>query len=519
MLKNQHTTNSVAKSGFVLIAGGLLCKLIGAVYRIPLSNLLGAEGIGVYQLIFPVYSFTLVLVSGGLTFAVSKLTSNSLALGKKDKIAKHFFSALLFAVLFGGISMLLFFLLAKPLASFQKIPTAFYSYYVVGFCVFFASFIACFRGFFQGYSHMSSTVISQLIEQVVKLVLGLVLVAKLLPFGMHWAVLGSFVGLAVSEVLAFVYYLILSAIWKKKQKIKLFSKTKKISKKLFSAKVLTLAFPVTLSQLMVPLALGVQSLLVVRALTSYGLSEHVAKAEFGILSGMVNSLVSFPSVFSVSLGIILVPSVSYFLAQKMQVQASEIVAKVYKTLWIITLPCVVGFFTLAENILTVVFFQGLGHDYLTVAALILKVVSLQIVFVSFVQITTVLLQVLNKTWLALSSLACFFVLSAVLSLTLALKFGIVGMAAGNLLAYSIVCVLNMGLLKGRLSAQLKTKTVFLPLILSAFMGIIVHFLKFFLQHRLSSILFLALSLVVCVCFYFGGLIFAKVIKVKDLLKK
>jgi stage V sporulation protein B len=520
MIKQAQIKNSVAKSGFILIVGGLLCKLIGAFYRIPLSNLLGAEGIGIYQIIYPIYSFTLVLVSGGLTLAVSKLTSRELALGKKKQILKHFFSALLFAVIFGGVVLFLFFILAKPISTFQEVGNSYLSYYLVGASVFFAATIACFRGLFQGFSNMSSTVISQLIEQIFKFAIGLFLVYRLMPFGIDWAVLGAFIGLAVSEFLALTYYIIISVISIKKGGLRIYKSSNKTKRqKLFSTKVLKLAFPITLSQLMLPLALGLQSLFVVKILTQNGLAQNVAKSQFGILSGMVNSLINFPSVFSVSLGVILVSSVSFLMAKNKQNDAGEVVGKIYKTLWIISLPCSVGFFMLSENILGFVFFQGLGKEYLSIASLLLKVASLQIVFVSFVQITTVLMQVLNKTWIAFFSLVSFFVLSSVLSFVLTSNFGILGLATANLLAYGFTCVVNIFVLRNKLSAKIKIKDILIPFILSVIMGIIIYISKLILLDKIATILFLIIVLALCVIFYFGFLIVFKVFKIKDLLPK
>ena len=67
--------NKFAKGAIILLLSALVCKVIGALYRIPLSNILGAEGIGLYQLIFPVYSLFLIFSSGGIPVALSKLVA------------------------------------------------------------------------------------------------------------------------------------------------------------------------------------------------------------------------------------------------------------------------------------------------------------------------------------------------------------------------------------------------------------------------------------------------------------
>ena len=87
-IKKSEIKINVAKSGLTLVVGGLICKLLGAFYRIPLSNILGAKGIVIYQILFPLYAFCVVLVGGGLTFALSKLVSKAIALKKQYEIPK-----------------------------------------------------------------------------------------------------------------------------------------------------------------------------------------------------------------------------------------------------------------------------------------------------------------------------------------------------------------------------------------------------------------------------------------------
>ena len=112
-------SKSIGKGTIVLIVSGLICKLLGAFFRLPLTSILGIEGIGVFQMVMSVYSFVLVLTSGGVATALSKFVSQARARGDfakiKSLIRVAIFYSLLFSVLGGGV----LFLLAKPIALLQ----------------------------------------------------------------------------------------------------------------------------------------------------------------------------------------------------------------------------------------------------------------------------------------------------------------------------------------------------------------------------------------------------------------
>ncbi len=504
MIKNEKLSMDInlAKSSVMLILGGLICKFFGAFYRIPLSNILGAEGIGVYQILFPLYSFSLVFVGGGLTFALSRLVSKALALKNEKSIPKYFMSALLFVSILGGVFLLLFILLADKLEVFQGVSGAKYSYYLLGLSVLFSGLIACFRGLFQGYNHMASTVISQLIEQIIKFGIGLIFSFWFLRYGLHWGVFGAFLGLVASEIFAFLFYLVLAFVMAKKKRMLFFNasgfKFKREKTELFK-----LSLPVLISSLMLPLSFGLQSLLVVRLLLISGMDEVLAKSSYGVLSGMVNSLISFPAIVGVSLAVALVPSISFLLAKKEKEKANALVKNVYKTLWIIALPCVVGFVLLAENILQFIFFQGLSGELLPLGATLLKIASFQILFMGFVQVATVLLQVISKTWQAVCGLFVFLIFNILLTVILTTNYGIYGLCSANLISYGICCFVCLLFLRNKFQTSFSFKEVFLPLITSAFMGGIIFLFKNYLQNEMSNFLFLIITLIVCVLFYFG----------------
>lgn len=215
--KKTFSANSVVKSTLLLSMGGLIAKFLGAFFRIPISNIIGAEGMGVYQLIFPLYAFFLVFISGGIPLALAKLVSRSLAEGKENKIKAYFFAALVFSLISGLVFALIFVFFAKQISAFQGIGESFASYYAVGLALIFSCLISVFRGLFQGHNNMLPTFVSQIIQQGVKLGLGILFAVLFISKGLNVAVFFIFISIAISELLALVYYIVLTLI-KQKQK-------------------------------------------------------------------------------------------------------------------------------------------------------------------------------------------------------------------------------------------------------------------------------------------------------------
>ena len=198
--------NKLARSALVIATGGFLSKIIGAVYRIPLTTIIGAEGIGLYQLVFPLYTALLTLSSTGLPTALSKLVAQN----EKDAVGYFRRSV----VLFGGIGLMtsvLMFVLGGILAKLQGNYQAAWCYRALSPSVFFVSVISCLRGYFQGKGIMYPTALSQVLEQIVKAAFGLGVCYIFKNNIIIAAVMATF-AVTVSEVVALVFLLVIYKI-------------------------------------------------------------------------------------------------------------------------------------------------------------------------------------------------------------------------------------------------------------------------------------------------------------------
>ena len=161
--------------GSILAIAGVITKIIGVVYRIPLTNIVGSEGMGYYSVAFSIYTIALMLTSYSLPLAVSKLVSARVAVGQYRNAYKVFRCSMMFAIVSGGAVALMIFLGADFIAStVMQMDLSVYALRVLAPCIFIVAVLGVMRGFFQGNGSMMPTALSQVLEQIVNAVASIV---------------------------------------------------------------------------------------------------------------------------------------------------------------------------------------------------------------------------------------------------------------------------------------------------------------------------------------------------------
>ena len=214
-------TISMKKQSFfsgvlILLVGSVIAKGLGAIYRIPLTWILGVEGLGVYQLVFPIFSLVLVLSSTGMPAGISKM----IAL-RKDNVAEinRILKVSVIALsVIGLVFGLILFFCAGLIAQIQGNSIATLPYMAIAPAVVLVSVLSAFRGYFQGRMNMIPTSMSNIFEQFFKLIFGLALSFLFVPQGIEYGVLGAVLGITLSELVAVGYMFLSYAIDKKKEK-------------------------------------------------------------------------------------------------------------------------------------------------------------------------------------------------------------------------------------------------------------------------------------------------------------
>lgn len=466
--------NSYTASALLLAVAGMIAKILGAVYRIPLTNLLGAEGIGMYQLVFPIYALMLTLSSSGIPTAIARLVSEKNALGDAKGVKEVMRASFVLLVGLGVVAMFLMFFISGPLANLQGNMAMRYGYYVVAPAVLIVAISSYFKGWFQGNMNMLPTAISQIAEQSFKMLFGLLLAYLLLPRGVETAVVGALIAITISELLSM---LVLAAVY-------LFDKKKSIAKahlNLNATKnIVRVSLPIMASGLVFPIVQFVDSLLIVALLTARGLAKDMAVAQYGILSAPVNSLINMPIVITLAFAVAIVPIISSKRALRDAVSIKDKASLAVRLAFLIGAPCFVAIFVLAKPLMQILY-PSLSIESINLAASLLMVSSVSVVLLSLSQVFTSLMQALGKTIRPVMILLATAVAKITLDVILIYYMGIIGAALSSVIAYTL-CVfigwLTMSKLLG--SGKNLVKSISKIIFISAIIGLLIYSLTFLL---------------------------------------
>ena len=473
------------KGAVVLGIAGIIIKFLGAVFRIPLANLIGDTGMAYYNGAYPIYVFLLTLSTAGIPTAISKLVSERDATGEyyeAHRVFKTSFSLL--AVIGATTSMILFFG-AGPISQLVSNPGSYLAMKAIAPALLFVPTMAAYRGYFQGMQNMTPTAVSQVIEQLFRVIAGLSLAFYLYGMGLEFAAAGAssgaaFGGFAGAIGMGIVYLKHRKSIHAriKKGVVRTREKTSSILKK-----ILIIAVPVTIGASIMPIMNMIDMAIVMRRLqTAAGFSYEAASGLYGQLSGMVGAIINFPQVLSMSIAMSLVPVISAAFKKKDTPFLQHNVELGMRTSFLIGLPCAVGLMVLSEQIMLLLY--PMQQASAISAAPCLFILAIGVIFLSAVQTLTGILQGLGKPSVPVINLLVGCVIKIVCTYTLVAipDINVKGAALGTTIAYATAAILDFIMVIRYTKTKFNMNMMFIkPLIASVSMGIFV-----FVSYRLVN---------------------------------
>lgn len=503
---------SLIKGSIILGIAGILAKFLGLFFRWPLIMLIGDEGIGYYQLSYPLYMFFVAMASG-VPVAVSKIISERNATGDIEgtyEVVKE--SSFLMISLGLGTSLILFFF-AKPIINVLKWDMkSYYSLIGISFAPIVVSFITIFRGFFQGLQNMTPTGISQILEQIGRVIIGVGMAFLLLPRGIEYAAGGAAMGAAGGGVLAAIY------LYYKYKKIKKSMGIKKIRTNTdILSQILKISIPISVGATVGTIMSLIDSILVPQKLLEAGIGDRVATALYGQLTGKASVLVNIPLTLSMAICTSLIPIIaeSYILNRKIEMQSKVNVAM--KLSAVIALPSTMGLFFLAEPIMKLIFFQRYeGVE-------ILKYLSLSIPFVIITQTTTSILQATNHYIRPMINLLIGCIVKVILTMFLVpiTNLNIYGAVVSSITAYAVVTILNVTSLKKKVKVKVHFYNCLVkPAYASLFMILSVIFsYSFIVRKTESNSISCLLAIFVGIIIYILAILLFRVFEIEEIKSK
>jgi len=469
---------SFIKGAAILGAAGALVKILGAIYRIPLSNIIMDEGIGYYQTAYPFYILLLTLSTAGIPVAIAKLVSEKRALGDYRNAHKVFQVALV-GLFFGGIiTSLVVALGARNIVGYLGNPNAYYALIALVPALFFVPIMGAFRGFFQGRQSMVPTALSQVIEQLFRVITGLGLTYLLLGYGIPIAAGGASFGgstgaIAGTAVIVFIYFKYRKTM---KAEIELSKIKSEYPVKQIVRDLLLIAVPITMGSAISPTMDTIDAAIVLRRLQYIGYSVEMSNSLYGHLKGMAQTLINLPQVFSMAIAMSLVPAISDAKTRKAKGEVEDLITSGIRITLLIGLPAAFGLFVLSKPIIALLYYKNTPEAISSVGTL-LSYLAFGVIFLTLVQTLTAMIQGLGKPFVPVKNLFIGAVAKIILTFVLTgiPSINVKGAAISTVTAYAVAASLDLRYIVKVEKIKLNVKKIMTKPLLSAIgMGVVAR---------------------------------------------
>ena len=415
-------------------------KVIGAFYKIPLNAIIGEQGFAYYNTAYEIYSVLMSLSIAGLPVAMSRMISQANALGHYNQVRRTYATARMIFMGMGLVGSLLMTLFSKQLAQFQHQPDAWAAIACLGPCILLICTMSTFRGFFQGQGNMQPTAMSQMLEAVCKLVVGIVAAQVLLKTtgSVAYAAAGAILGVTTSCVVSVIY---------------LFCRYRKARQALPVTAEPVLGYWSTAKQLLsisIPIAIGAAGLSILTMLETRIFmgqlkqfhSQGVADMTKGIYD-MTKTIYNMPIAFITPISISIIPAITANITLKNHSGTRATAESAIRIAALISAPCAVGLFVLAEPVTGLLGGYELGN--LKLATMLMRLLSINLMIHAIILVSNAIMQALGHANLPVVNMLLGGVLKliAVYVLTGNADIGIMGAPMGTTIGYLAIITLNI----------------------------------------------------------------------------
>lgn len=476
--KKSSKGESFLKGTFILTIAGFVVKVIGSLNWIFVSRILGGEGIGLYQMAFPIYFFAMTVSQAGVPVAISIITAERVAL-KDIYGAKRVFRISMGLMLVTGLlfSVLTYFAADWLIEwHFIRDARAYLSMVVLAPTVFFVTLLAASRGYLQGWQRMTPTAVSQIVEQIFRVITMILLAQLFLPWGLEYASagasLGAFAG-AVTGLIVLVYY-----HWKLDRDIerdyghdiKPLPGTEHEPVLKIMRRIFMLSLPVSAASIMLPVVSNLDLMIVPQRLEVAGYSVNEATELFGYLTGMAVPLVNLSCIITASMAMSIVPAISEARALRDMKRVYNQTAASVRISNFVCFPAFVIVFVLATPISSLIYnAPGAGPAVM--------ISAFSIVLLGLHQVSTGILQGLGHPTIPMVNMILAAAAKVILNweLTALPWLGIMGAAWATAADMGVAAIINLFFIYKFIGYRMEIPQLLKTLFAAAVMAVAVYF--------------------------------------------
>lgn len=437
------------EGAFILMIGGILVKIIGAMFKLPLQNLIGENGTAYFTVAYDIYTWMYIITTAGLPVAISRMVSAYNAKGRPADSERTLSVAFRTFMTFGVVCSAAMIFFAGPLAEAMGSPLSRFAIMAIAPSIMFEVAMSCYRGFYQGEKNMTPTAISQIIVALAKLIFGIALtlvILNLLPesneLRVPLAAAGAIAGVTVGTVLGAIYLGVRFSKGKRVRKRHAARGPQPLPRKRIFRKLLWIAIPVTIGASVLSITNLVDTALLMRRLGVAGLDQREVEFAYGCYS-WARTLFNLPTALIVPLGVAVVPTISEQFALRRYDLAKNYIDSTLRVASLMSIPAGMGLAVLSKPILTLLYPSR--PDGVEMAAPLLTMLGPAVVLVCLVSITNALLQAMGRERVPIITMLIGGTLKVLCNYFLVAnpEWKINAAPLGTNLCYGVITILNL----------------------------------------------------------------------------
>lgn len=495
MAGDKKKSSNFLVQGSILGIASIISRMIGLIYRIPLTSIIGDVGNDYYGAAMEVYSILLLISSYSLPLAVSKLVSTRVAKRQRANAYRIFRGALAFALVSGTAAGLIVFFGAGAIASLLKTPLSIYALRVLAPTLLIVAVLGVIRGFFQGLGTMLPSAISQLIEQVVNAIVSVWAAYMLFGYGKRimgvlgdtkrydaaYGAAGGTIGTGVGALFALLFVLTIFLLYRttfRRQMRKDVACEKESYREIFRVLILTI-IPVLLSTTIYNISSIIDQGIFKNVAAAQDYAELTYSTMWGVFTGKYKTLINVPIALASALASSCVPSVANAFASKDIKEVRGKVNAAIRFVMIIAFPCAVGMAVLASPIISLLYpaSSASGKEANALAANLLVVGAVSIIFYSISTVSNAILQGINRMRKPVQN-ALIALIAHIIVLVILMgvfRLNIYAVVLANAFFSLLMCILNgLSIRRAIRYRQEVVRTFLIPLGSAGIMGVCVY---------------------------------------------
>ncbi|MCR5509024.1 MAG: polysaccharide biosynthesis protein [Lachnospiraceae bacterium] len=520
--KEGKRSNFIVQGGILAITG-VISRIIGLVYRIPLQKKIGDSGMGYYSAAFQIYSIMLIISSYSLPTAVSKLVAMRAAKGQYKNAKRILHGAMLFAVITGGAACFIVLFGADTMASnIMNLPKSAIALRVLAPTLLIVAVMGVLRGYFQGLGTMMPTAFSQLFEQIVNAVISVAAAIYLFEYGTKVSALlqdksysaaygaaGGTLGTCTGALFGLLMLAVMYAFHNREMKKNVYNDPTVRSDsfpRILRILIITI-LPVILSSTIYNISDVLDQGMFGSVMSKRGLDEHDIASYWGIFSTKYKVIINVPVALANALCSSIMPSLTACVEQGKYKLARHKVRLGMRFVMIIAFPCAMGLSVLGRPILDMLFTGEIDEP-----AMLLRIGSATVILYSMSTLSNGVLQGINKLNIPVrnAAIALAIHMGALYLFIGVLDLKLYGVVMAVIIFALIICILNWISIGRYLSYRQEIRKTFLiPFTASAIMGVIIFLAYKLIGNVAGESLSTAISILIGVCVYFVSLILLK----------